>query len=182
MPSPPARQRLRADAAGENTGLDAQKNAQSPRPSASSGGRGRRKHSPPIPALHLIRLGASVASLSDGSIGDAVPNTRPDRAHDGAFGAIANGRPWLAGRPPDGRAARPAYLAYATGRDGGRLETAIAGGRPGNENTGKKCNKKHGLYPRRPTRQSIRTRLAHHARAINLASPRARSRRDTICR
>jgi len=45
MPSPPARQRLRVDAAGENTGLDAQKNTTSA-PRASSPARGRRKHRP----------------------------------------------------------------------------------------------------------------------------------------
>ena len=84
-------------------------------------------------------------SLSDGSIGDAVPDTGPNRAHRGALGTVAERRPRLGGSPPHGSAAPPAYVADASGRDDGRLETVTAGGWAGDKNASNKCGKKHRL-------------------------------------
>ena len=115
------------------------------RPRASVFGRTRQaKTQTPKTQLLLPGVESERASLSDGSVRDAVADPRPDRAHGIALRAVADGRSWLAGRPPDRRAACPAYLAYAPGRSGGRLETTITGGRTGDENTSKKYSKKHG--------------------------------------
>ena len=147
-------------------------NAKSARAPASSGGRGRRKRRSPNQNLILsrdrVRVRSHCPMVRSGMQYRTPGLTVPMMVPSGQSRTGARGWP---GAPQTGALHAPLISLRQRGGTAGVSKRRSRAGGPATKTPAKSAARNTVYIPGAPRLQTIRPRLAHHARAINLASP-----------